>query len=321
MRYTVASTLALAAAVSAAPQGVTSAISPSASAPAGCSTSYSGDFQIQVVNVTSSTKHKRQAADDGTLMITLNNGVLKDNQDRTGYIAANRQFQFDGPPQTGAVYTAGWSVCSNGSLAIGDDAIFYQCLSGTFYNLYDEAEAAQCSPVYINVIGAGSGTASGAASTIGDGQVTGSAVASAISDGQIQASSAATISQISDGQIQATTSAAPVSQISDGQVQATSAVAAPVTQISDGQVQATTGAVSQISDGQIQAPTSSAVVSQIGDGQIQAPANGTVMPSGTGVVSSPTGTGSPIASYTGAASALTASGAGILALFGLMAAL
>jgi len=306
MRYTVASTLALAAAVSAAPQGVTSAISPSASAPAGCSTSYSGDFQIQVVNVTSSTKHKRQAADDGTLMITLNNGVLKDNQDRTGYIAANRQFQFDGPPQTGAVYTAGWSVCSNGSLAIGDDAIFYQCLSGTFYNLYDEAEAAQCSPVYINVIGAGSGTASGAASTIGDGQVTGSAVASAISDGQIQASSAATISQISDGQIQATTSAAPVSQISDGQVQATSAVAAPVT---------------QISDGQIQAPTSSAVVSQIGDGQIQAPANGTVMPSGTGVVSSPTGTGSPIASYTGAASALTASGAGILALFGLMAAL
>lgn len=38
------------------PQGVTSAISPSGSPAAGCSTSYSGSFEIQVVNVTSSSK-------------------------------------------------------------------------------------------------------------------------------------------------------------------------------------------------------------------------------------------------------------------------
>lgn len=63
-----------------------------------------------------------------------------------------------------------------------------------------------------------------------------------------------------------------------------------------------------------------APISQIGDGQLQV-GNATVMPSGTGVLSAPTGTGSPISSYTGAASALSASGAGILALFGLMAAL
>ena len=238
--------------------------------------------------------------------MTLSGGVLKDDQSRTGYIAANHQFQFDGPPQTGAIYTAGWSVCGNGSLALGGDAIFYQCLSGTFSNLYDESTGDQCSPVYIDVLGGGSAsqasdgqvTATPAASAQTDGQVTGSAVASQqtdgqvtgsavaspasqISDGQVQATTAAAVSQLTDGQPQAATSAsvaAPVSQISDGQVQATTAAA--VSQISDGQVQATTGAaVSQISDGQVQATTAPASpVTQISDGQIQAPtgANSTV---------------------------------------------
>jgi len=311
MRYAIASALAITASVSAAPQAaVTSSVTPSESAPAGCMSNYDGTFQIQVVNVTTSSKVKRQSS-DGQLMITLNDGTLKDNQDRTGYIAANSQFQFDGPPQAGALFTAGWSVCSNGSLAIGGSSIFYQCLSGDFYNLYKEAQAAQCSPIYINVIGS-SGAGAGAVQTIGDGQVTGSAVATQISDGQIQATSAAQISQISDGQIQATTAASPI---------------APVTQISDGQLQAPTSSVaapvSQISDGQLQAPTSSVVaapVSQIGDGQVQA-GNMTSMPTGTGVYSAPTGTGSPISQYTGAANAVAVSGAGFLALFGLMAAL
>ena len=53
------------------------------------------------------------------------------------YIAANYQFQFDAPPQAGAIYTTGFSLCSNNSLALGGSAIFYQCLSGSFYNLYD----------------------------------------------------------------------------------------------------------------------------------------------------------------------------------------
>ncbi|KAJ9621967.1 hypothetical protein H2203_006848 [Taxawa tesnikishii (nom. ined.)] len=286
---TVAAVLALAGAVAALPQGVTSAIAPQATAPAGCQSSYSGTFQISVVNVSSSsTKRdvdmsKRQ---DKALTISLNNGVLTDDQGRTGYIAANNQFQFDKPAQTGAIYTAGWSVCSNGTLALGDSAIFYQCLSGTFYNLYDESTGDQCSEIYIDVIGSGSTVSSAA-----DGQATAasaSGVASQLSDGQVTASavSSQAVSQISDGQIQATTAATanPVSQISDGQIQATTGTAAPVTQISDGQIQATTGSasqvtaapVTQISDGQIQATTGTASpVTQISDGQIQAPTNGT----------------------------------------------
>ena len=59
MRYSIAPlALAALAAAKPMPQGVTSAIAPSASAPAGCSPDYSGSFQIQVVNVTSSASSK-----------------------------------------------------------------------------------------------------------------------------------------------------------------------------------------------------------------------------------------------------------------------
>jgi hypothetical protein len=88
--------LALAASVTA--QGVTSAIAPSAPIPSGCSTSTSGTFQITVVNVTQTVK-KRELEKRDALVLTLANGILKDAQGRTGYIASNYQFQFDGPPQ------------------------------------------------------------------------------------------------------------------------------------------------------------------------------------------------------------------------------
>jgi len=84
-----------------------------------------------------------------SLEMSLSNGILTDSVGRTGYIAANYQFQFDKPPQAGAIYTAGFSVCANGSLALGGSNVFWQCLSGTFYNLYDRKWAAQCSPITI----------------------------------------------------------------------------------------------------------------------------------------------------------------------------
>jgi hypothetical protein len=90
--------LALAASVAATPQGVTSVIAPKAPAPAGCLTSASGTFQITVVNVTQGIK-KRELEKRDALTLTLINGILKDALGRTGYIASNYQFQFDGPPQ------------------------------------------------------------------------------------------------------------------------------------------------------------------------------------------------------------------------------
>ncbi|CAI4541596.1 AIG_G0028420.mRNA.1.CDS.1 [Saccharomyces cerevisiae] len=90
----------------------------------------------------------------GTLAITLQGGVLIDSNGRIGSIVANRQFQFDGPPpQAGAIYAGGWSITKHGTLAIGDNDVFYQCLSGTFYNLYDQSIGGQCNPVHLQTVG------------------------------------------------------------------------------------------------------------------------------------------------------------------------
>jgi hypothetical protein len=165
--------------------------------------------------------------------MSLSNGILKDSKGRTGYIAANSQFQFDAPPQTGAVYTSGWSVCANGTLAIGDDAIFYQCLSGTFYNLYEFNDAAQCSQVYIDVIGGGS---SAVATESSDGQPAASTQASGLAGQQTDGQPTETpVSQISDGgYLKDNSSERTESNRRTGQIQATTGTAAPVTQISDG---------------------------------------------------------------------------------------
>lgn len=86
------------------------------------------------------------------LEMTLHDSVLKDTHERWGAIVANHQFQFDGPiPQAGTIYSAGWSI-KDGYLYLGDSNIFYQCLSGDFYNLYDENVAKQCSAVKLSVI-------------------------------------------------------------------------------------------------------------------------------------------------------------------------
>ena len=95
---------------------------------------------------------KAACQSEGTLSIGLADGVLHDAQARIGYIASNFQFQFDDPPQDGAIYTAGFSACDNGTLALGGSNVFYQCLSGTFYNLYDRDWASQCSPITISLI-------------------------------------------------------------------------------------------------------------------------------------------------------------------------
>ncbi|KAI9700472.1 MAG: hypothetical protein M1820_006771 [Bogoriella megaspora] len=245
---------------SAVPQGVTSAIAPSGTAPAGCQPTYAGTFNIATVNATTAQKRdleERQTS--GTLTLTLDGGVLKDMAGRTGYIASNYQFQFDGPPQAGAIYTSGFSVCSNGSLALGGDAVFYACQSGGFYNLYNKNWAPQCDPIYIQAVAAGDN--SGQASTAPDGQPTaGSALPSVTeqSEGQPAATSVASsaASEQSDGQPIATTVGTIVTEASDGQpVAATSAPApsapAPITtsipvisQQSDGQPIASSAAVS-----------------------------------------------------------------------------
>jgi hypothetical protein len=63
-------------------------------APAGCQSTRSGNFNIQTVNVTkSSTKRGLESRQlSGALTLNLNNGILKDQAGRQGYIASNYQY-------------------------------------------------------------------------------------------------------------------------------------------------------------------------------------------------------------------------------------
>jgi hypothetical protein len=127
------------------------------------------DGQVQATTlttkVTSSTPVETSTSDatvditvvsckaSGSLALTLKNSILYDSQGRVGSIVANRQFQFDGPPpQAGAIYAAGWSITDDGYLALGGSDVFYQCLSGSFYNLYDESIGSQCVEIKLEVV-------------------------------------------------------------------------------------------------------------------------------------------------------------------------
>jgi len=69
------------------------------------------------------------------VVLTLQDSILTDAEQRIGSVVANGQLQFDGPPaQMGAIYTAGFSVCENNTLALGGSTVWYQCRSGSFYN-------------------------------------------------------------------------------------------------------------------------------------------------------------------------------------------
>lgn len=120
------------------------------SPPAGCSSSRDGKFLISVVNITAAAKRdveKRQLA--GALTVTLKDGVLMDQAGRTGSIVANHQWQFDNPVQQDAISTDGFSICSNGSLAHDGFAVWHQCYSGGFYNIYDRSLGGQCNSIYL----------------------------------------------------------------------------------------------------------------------------------------------------------------------------
>ncbi|KAF3039631.1 hypothetical protein E8E11_006060 [Didymella keratinophila] len=134
-------------------QAVPEGIKPSSPAPDGCETTVDGKFTIGVENFFSakSKRETAQEASDGALHCTLEDGILRDQYSRTGSVVANRQFQFDGPPQAGAIYTGGFSVCQNKSLAIGGSTRWWRCMSGAFGNLYDESIGDQCSEIRIVV--------------------------------------------------------------------------------------------------------------------------------------------------------------------------
>ncbi|KAH8159821.1 hypothetical protein CIB48_g8428 [Xylaria polymorpha] len=229
----------------AAPQGVTDKLTPTGAAPAGCTGSFDSKFEVTVAKITNEKRSipevrvavgkgrrvpdltnelmqkRSECGSEGTLVVTLKDGTAFDAQGRTGYIASNYQFQFDAPAQAGAIFTSGFSVCSDNVMALGSSKTFYQCRSGDFYNLYDRTWAAQCEPVSIIAVPCGSGTADQAS----DGQVVGTTVVqttivTALSDGQPQVVTTAVSVPVYSTYV-------PVSEYTDGQIQVTPTGGAP----------------------------------------------------------------------------------------------
>ncbi|PHH81351.1 hypothetical protein CDD82_964 [Ophiocordyceps australis] len=231
-------------------------VAPEGEPPAGCSRDHEGMFQVTVYAASDEqpSLEKRSSCDnDQTLIMTLADGVLMDAKGRTGYIASNFQFQFDNPPQAGALYTGGFSLCGNNSVALGPSAVFARCLSGHFYNLYDRHWAPQCDAVQIVAMPCGIEGQDGSDPIVIGTSTASTTVLQTLDNGQplvVPTVMPIAMCQIGDGQVQFHTTpcasvshaplSPPISQIPDGQPQAPSQVvpAPQVTQIPDGQPQA-----------------------------------------------------------------------------------
>ncbi|KAL8994933.1 MAG: hypothetical protein Q9169_005234 [Polycauliona sp. 2 TL-2023] len=216
----------------------------SAQNPPGCQSDFDGTFVIKptlvsgeeapVGNEAKMLKKRQQNVRTicgSTPIVTLEGGVLKDQQDRTGNIVANTQFQFDAPLQEDALFTSGFSVCENNTLAYPGSAIFYQCLSGNpeapeddsklFNNLYTQpqgptgGEADQCDQIYIEVIGcepSAEQTSSFGLSATGGSPATTSSP---------ETTSAAPVASTEEAEAPATTAAAPYPTAANGTAPAT----------------------------------------------------------------------------------------------------
>ncbi|KAI6783653.1 uncharacterized protein J7T54_005682 [Emericellopsis cladophorae] len=172
MRYSLSFESLLAAAATIA--GIVEATPPPGSPPTGCQPTFSqGRFEIVVQPIANAKTRRQDGISGGALAIRLVNGVLADGQGRTGYIASNRQFQFDKPHQAGTIYDAGFSSCNNGHLALWSEETFYRCQSGNFFNLYDQSIAPHCEKVYIIIRAVGGSTPmqGSSPSQIYDGQI------------------------------------------------------------------------------------------------------------------------------------------------------
>ncbi|KAK1566242.1 covalently-linked cell wall protein [Colletotrichum navitas] len=183
-------------------------LSPPSGPPSSCQNNFEGNFGMAVVELGTQSLNKRGSCNaEGSLDMTLKDGVLTDSKGRIGSIVSNFQFQFDGPPQAGVIYTSGFSVCTNGSLALGGSTTFFRCLSGNFWNLYDRNWAEQCSPIHLAILPCGQN----APKFDNSGKQNGNIMVAP-----------ANVTYVGDGppQVVATTVPLPVCQIGDGQIQA-----------------------------------------------------------------------------------------------------
>ncbi|SPO04750.1 uncharacterized protein DNG_07435 [Cephalotrichum gorgonifer] len=206
-----------------------------------CQGSVDGHFKLTVVDgkkdkrAVPQPETKADCNTDGSLTVTLKDGILKDKEGRTAYISSNFQLQFDDPPQSGAISAGGFAVCHDGYLSLNQgNTEFFECKSGEFWNIYDRNWAEHCDAVYLlsnpctadgeSLDGGSTETVAGAgAKTI----TVPTKVITVMGDGQPQIRTTdvgKVVCQIDDGQVQGHTTDCPVT------AQATSGIAGNVTE-------------------------------------------------------------------------------------------
>ncbi|KAG0123705.1 hypothetical protein HOY82DRAFT_527037 [Tuber indicum] len=133
------------------PLGVTPIIRPPGDSPPGCLDTRLGAFGFEPISE-STTAAQPICFGPGSLIMTLDNGVLLDLFGRVGTISSTRQFRFYGAqPQEGAIFTGGFSICPDNLLALGARNVFYACpcANSSASNIYDTKITDDCEPVFL----------------------------------------------------------------------------------------------------------------------------------------------------------------------------
>ena len=86
------------------------------------------------------------------MICNLSNGMLTDEDGRTGYIADDHSLEFNFQPLAGFIYDAGFYICVNGSLGFGRSALWNSCDRGGSFNLYSSEVVSNCSLVYLQTL-------------------------------------------------------------------------------------------------------------------------------------------------------------------------
>lgn len=100
-----------------------------------CDENYSGTCESAPYNVTQPFHSQAEKVCITDRIITLEKGVLTDQNNCTGEVRVNHLLRCDNPQQ--GPISSGFSVCSNGSLTLNNNTIFYGCLTGVIgiYNI------------------------------------------------------------------------------------------------------------------------------------------------------------------------------------------
>ncbi|KAI1369749.1 hypothetical protein F5Y08DRAFT_636 [Xylaria arbuscula] len=187
-------------------------------------------------------------------------------------------------------------------MALGSSKTFYECKSGTFYNLYDRTWAEQCEPVSLIAIPCGSDNS---AEQSPDGQIVGTTVVqttivTALTDGQPQVITTSLSIPVYSTYV-------PVSEYTDGQIQvtpsATGSVSVPITYETP---TATSTAVPSTETTPVATPTTSAASTPATSvGSSSSAASSSVESSSSSPVTTPASSTSSAASSTSSAPATT----------------